>query len=78
MTTSIHFSLSSADLSVSGGNEGVASYEMTPLGHDQLVQRQSNYDIADLSSDDTTDDEDYPKKVLHTVLITMILLLLLS
>ena len=39
------------------------SYAMTPAENDPLYSYE-NYDIGNLSSDDSTDDEDCPKKVL--------------
>ena len=41
---------------------GIQSYAMTPAENDPLHCYES-YDIANLSSDDSTDDEDCPKKV---------------
>ena len=41
---------------------GPQSYAMTPAENDPLHIYES-YDIANLSSDDSTDDEDCPKKV---------------
>ena len=41
---------------------GPQSYAMTPAENDPLYSYES-YDIANLSSDDSTDDEDCPKKV---------------
>ena len=42
--------------------EGPQSYIMTPAENDPLFMYE-NYDIGNLSSDDSTDDEDCPKKV---------------
>lgn len=39
-----------------------ASYEMTPAENDPLYAYE-NYDIGNLSSDDSTDDDECPKKV---------------
>ena len=41
----------------------VDEYEMTPMESDPIIVCD-NYNIQDLSSDDSTDDEDCPKKVL--------------
>ncbi len=41
----------------------VTSYQMTPADSDPLI-RCNNYDIADLSASDSTDDDEDPKKVL--------------
>lgn len=41
------------------------SYEMTPAEKDPLFAYE-NYDIGNLSSDDSTDDEECPKKVIHS------------
>ena len=42
--------------------QGITSYEMTPAENDPLYAYE-NYDIRNLSSEDSTDDEDCPKKV---------------
>lgn len=42
----------------------IASYEMTPAEKDPLYAYE-NYSIENLSSEDSTDDEDHPKKVGH-------------
>ena len=39
---------------------GIASYELTPAN--SLEEAENNYNISDLSSDDSTDDESCPKK----------------
>ena len=50
-------------VSGSGGTKGPpTSYEMTPAENDPLFA-YDNYDIGNLSSEDSTDDEDCPKKV---------------
>ena len=41
-----------------------SSYEMTPVGQDPLLVTYKNYDIDDLSSEDSTDDESCPKKLI--------------
>ena len=40
------------------------SYEMTPVQQQNPFSNCDNYNIADLSSGDSTDDEDCPKKVI--------------
>ena len=40
----------------------VNSYELTPANQDPINEADNNYNIADISSDDSTDDEDAPKK----------------
>ncbi|XP_019864046.1 PREDICTED: inner centromere protein A-like [Amphimedon queenslandica] len=39
-----------------------SSYQITPMSQDPLLVADNNYDIAELSSDDSSDDEDCPKK----------------
>lgn len=42
----------------------VSSYEMTPLHQQDPFSIYENYDIGDLGSDDSTDEEDCPKKTI--------------
>ena len=42
----------------------VSSYEMTPLQQQDPFSVYENYDIGDLGSDDSTDEEDCPKKTI--------------
>ncbi len=39
-----------------------ASYQMTPAEKQDPLSAYSNYDITELSGDDSTDDEDQPRK----------------
>lgn len=45
----------------------VQSYDITPARHElppEPLKHQDNYDIGDLKSDDDTDDEDNPRKII--------------
>ena len=42
----------------------VSSYEMTPIQQQDPFSIYENYNIGDLGSDDSTDEEDCPKKVI--------------
>jgi inner centromere protein len=45
------------------------SYDITPARHElppEPLEDEENYNIGDLKSDDDTDDEDAPKKVIPT------------
>ena len=48
-----------------GGNSTyalISSYELTPADRNPLNEADNNYNISDISSDDSTDDESCPKK----------------
>ena len=58
-----------AALAVKNDAGEAQSYAMTPADSDPLYAYE-NYDIGTLSSDDSTDDEDCPKKVcVHTCIV---------
>ena len=45
------------------------SYDITPARHElppEPLEDEENYNIGDLKSDDDTDDEDAPKKIIPT------------
>lgn len=47
--------------------DSTQSYDITPARHElppEPLKDQENYDIGDLKSDDDTDDEDNPRKVI--------------
>lgn len=48
----------------SAGSKDTGSYKMTPM--DSLVECD-NYDIDELGSEDSTDEEDNPKKVSYSI-----------
>ena len=52
-------------LAAKSDTHGPQSYAMTPAESDPLFAYE-NYDIGNLSSEDSTDDEDCPKKVCGT------------